>query len=133
MSYYNKMDQSLASGYDFTLVYGPEDSHYMQLFGKDYIYISTIATSRMDMFCSTLHEVGHMFAFRQGKDWSDESLAWEIGAKLNKLMGFPIPQPYYDKKVEQHLSFLEEDDESIDWDAFYARQSGYDESNYDNN
>ncbi len=49
----------------------------------------------------------------------DESLAWEIGAKLNKLLGFAIPQPYYDKKVEQHLSFLEEGkDEHIDWDAF---------------
>ena len=72
-----------------------------------------------------------MFAFRQGKDWSDETLAWEIGAKLNKLMGFPIPQAFYNKKAEQHLAFLE--DEEVDWDAFYARQSAYDESNYDDN
>jgi hypothetical protein len=106
MSYFNTMDQSLASAYKFTLVYGPEDSHYMQLNGRDYIYISTVATSRMDMFCSTLHEMGHMFAFRQGKDWSDESLAWEIGAKLNKLLDYPIPLPYYNKRVRCSLTLL---------------------------
>ena len=131
--FYNKLDKSFAVGYNFTLNYTEEDSHFMHLHGKDYIFISVHATSRMDMFCSTLHEIGHMFAFREGKDWSDETLAWKRGGKLNKLMGFPIPQSYYDKRVEQHLSFLEQDDddESIDWDAFYARQSAYDESNYD--
>jgi hypothetical protein len=106
--FYNKLDKSFAVGYNFTLNYTEEDSHFMHLHGKDYIFISVHATSRMDMFCSTLHEVGHMFAFRQGKDWSDETLAWEIGAKLNKLMSFPIPQSYYDKRVEQHLAFLEQ-------------------------
>lgn len=144
MSYFNWMDKSLAVGYNFTLAYGPEESHFMRLNGRDFVYVSTYATGRMDMFCSTLHEVGHMFALRQGKDVDDEALAWKIGLKLNRLLEYPVPEVFLTLKMQQHLDYLEdlassgsqslvlsEPEDGFDWDEYYEAKSPYGENSYE--
>ena len=93
--YFDNLDAVLAAKFKFVLNYTEEESHLIFPFPhkpkEAYVFINS-QTCRLDMFCSTLHELGHLIAKRFDEDWTNEALAWRFGVQQNQALGHPVPK-----------------------------------------